>query len=424
MRERASGWWSGVAVLIALTASAEARAGEFAARPHGTKVRVDAPNAIATRTEPFAGPPLVLFVNRCQGGITLTPGQEDDSSANVSMILDGPLQLAEYPYGDAQWAQIVSGVQEIFAPFNVIVTDQDPSPMPHDEAIVCGRSEGTTFEGAAGVAPYTCGQIPNAITYTFPETIGNDLRFTIETIAQEAAHAWGLDHSYKCEDPMTYLEGCGNKAFQDGDFPCGEYSARACDCSGQPTQNTYQHILNTVGPAQADGAPPSVSITAPTDGATFTRGDDFRMAISASDDTGVASVELYLDGTLIATDAQAPFDGWPMNDSPLGSYEFYVRAVDRGGNEGFSETITVQITADGLDPEDPDEGGSSGGEDFEDEEEPGDTDGVDTGVPGGVPFAQPTPRDQGCGCTVGADEDSPWFLGVFLLAGALRRRRA
>jgi len=412
----------GLGLSVALLTAFDARADDFATRPRGTKVRVDAPNAIASRTEPFAGPALVLYLNRCRGGLTLSPGGADDSTRDVSQILDGPLTLPEYPYGDAQWAQIVSGVREIFAPFNIVVTDEDPGQTPHDEALVCGRSDGTPFAGSAGVAPYTCGRIPNAITYTFPETIGNDLRFTIETVAQEAAHAWGLDHSYKCEDPMTYLEGCGDKAFQDGDFPCGEYSARTCDCSGQATQNTYQHILNTLGPGTADAAPPVVSITAPEDGVTFVQGDDFHLSVSASDDVGIASVELYMDGSRIATDAQAPFDGWPMNDSPLGTYEFYVRAIDLSGNEGFSEPITVHVTNDGIDPNDA-EGGSSGGDDADDDQDTGDTDGLGPGASGGgIPFAGPGQADSGCGCAVDGEDDTPWFLALCVLVGVFRRR--
>ena len=234
-------------------------------------------------------------------------------------------------------------------------------------------------------------------------------------IAQEAAHAWGLDHSYKCEDPMTYLEGCGEKNFVDGDFPCGEYSPRACDC-GNATQNTYQHILGMFGPAAADLEAPTVSISAPSDGATFEAGADFQLSVDVTDDVAVASVELFMDGASLATDAQAPFDGWPMSDSPLGTYEFYVRALDQAGNEGFSETITIHVTQDG-EPDEPEDGGSSGGDDPEGDDA-GDTEG--SLPPTGVGFSDDQP-ETGCGCMVRGD-GTPWFLGLLALFGVRRRR--
>ena len=67
-----------------------------------------------------------------------------------------------------------------------------------------------------------------------------------ETAGQETAHAFGLDHEFLCQDPMTYLVGCGAKSFQDEYVPCGEFQPRECNC-GTPTQNSVQSMYQLFG---------------------------------------------------------------------------------------------------------------------------------------------------------------------------------
>ena len=251
------------------------------------------------------------------------------------------------------------------------------------------------------MAPYTCRPLPTVVSFVFPETIGNDPLYTAETAVQEAAHGWGLDHSFVCEDPMTYLEGCGPKSFQDGDYACGEYEARSCAC-GNDTQNTYQHILGLFGPAMVDEAPPSVSITAPANGSVFESGESFEVTVEASDGYAVMSVELYVDDALVATDEVSPFGGWPISDAPPGTLEFRARAFDTAGNMADSATVTVTVA---------DLGGSGG-------ESDGSTGSAEaSGADGGA-----TTDEAGCGCRSGFDARGQGLL-VLLLLGSLGPRR-
>jgi hypothetical protein len=52
---------------------------------------------------------------------------------------------------------------------------------------------------------------------------------------------------------MSYLDGCGAKAFQDLDAPCGVVSPQTCQCGGQ-TQNSYQALLAIFGPGEQAAA--------------------------------------------------------------------------------------------------------------------------------------------------------------------------
>ena len=79
----------------------------------------------------------------------------------------------------------------------------------------------------------------------------------------------------------------------------------------------------------ADDAPPSIALTAPSPGPQF---GGFQITADASDNVGVARVELYIDGQLQATDAQAPWE-FEISASELddGPHYLTVRAVDAVG---------------------------------------------------------------------------------------------
>src|SRR5690606_29976970 len=89
-------------------------------------------------------------------------------------------------------------------------------------------------------------------------------RTLCEVTAHEVGHAAGLEHEYLCEDPMTYLRGCGEKSFQDVSSRCGTTEPRDCVCG--PTQNTVAHLFDTFGPRPgADLEAPAVEILSPTE---------------------------------------------------------------------------------------------------------------------------------------------------------------
>ncbi|MBL8948146.1 MAG: hypothetical protein JNK45_33535 [Myxococcales bacterium] len=405
--------------------------------PRGTYVIVDPPISDAPAPQAGVGQH-ILFLNRCLGGETITPGPED-SSANTSSILSFAVDFPEFPYGDATWNEMMARARQIFAPFDIQVTDVDPGNTPHDEVIVCGDGASAGFQGAGGVAPFSCGVIPRAITYVFAETMGNNPDALAIVVGQEAAHAWGLDHEYKCDDPMTYLNWCGDVQYQDGDYPCGEYSERACSCGGN-TQNSYQHILGLFGPSTPDTQSPVATITSPTDGAEYESGSDFEIAVDVSDDVDVVSVTLFVNGEPQASDDTAPFGPWPATDTPDGTYEFHVEAEDFAGNVGSSPVVTVEVGPGALDPEPTDgggdpsgdagtEGGDAGDDDPADPDDDGGNDGA-FGTDGALPPGFGAGRGDGpeaCACTGGEPSGAalvaPWLVAI-AAARRSRRRRA
>ncbi len=190
--------------------------------------------------------PRVLFLNRCPGGCTITPGN-DNAITNTSGIVNGTSTLAEFPYGDDVWDEVVACVRNQYSRFDLNVTDVDPGDLLHFESVVAGRAEDIGAGGAGGIAPFSCGVWENSINFTFAETLGGNAQVLCEVIAQESGHVMGLEHAYLCEDPMTYLNDCGPKEFRDIDAECGEFSVSPCEC-GNATQNSVQHLLSVFGP--------------------------------------------------------------------------------------------------------------------------------------------------------------------------------
>lgn len=394
------------------TARAEEPEGLTSEPPRGSYVRVDGARLVDPVGPQAADvPPHIIYLQRCEGGLELTPGQ-DSSIDNTSSIIAGPITLPAYAFGNESWQDVVDRTRFIFSPFNIEITDVDPGDVPHDEAMVCGAASDAGFDGAGGVAPFNCGIIPNAITFTFPDTLGNNPQLIAEVIAQEVAHAWGLDHAYLCEDPMTYLSGCGPKTYQDIDAECGEFEPRPCDC-GAATQNSYRLILAAFGPAIPDIDPPTILITAPLNGTTYAAGDGFTVIASIFDESAVPEADLYINGMLHEKDTLEPW-GWQVSNLPDGLYTLEIVARDENGNEGLSTPSSVLVNAaNAMDSDGEDGSGSAGGTldgvDTDDEE----TDSAGLDGEGG-----------GCGCAQGAP-DRPWLAAApLLMLLGLRRRRA
>ncbi|HUH04009.1 MAG TPA: hypothetical protein VML75_18560 [Kofleriaceae bacterium] len=195
----------------------------------------------------------VIYMNR-HGG-TFTPG-DSNSRTNRSSIVSYTSSIPAWNVSAAGWQEVMDCMRELWAPFDVEITDVDPGDVLHIESVVAGRPQDIGMQsGIGGVSPFDCGIIETSIVFTFAEVYGTGYRNICETAAQEVAHSFGLDHEYMCSDPMTYLYGCGEKSFQDVAAPCGEYSARSCSCGGS-TQNSVELLLAYNGPRPGDPEPP------------------------------------------------------------------------------------------------------------------------------------------------------------------------
>lgn len=94
--------------------------------------------------------------------------------------------------------------------------------------------------------------------------------------------------------------------------------------------------------APSDTQSPTTSITAPTSGSTVSGA--ITVASTATDNVGVTKVDLYVDGSLFATDTSSPYSFfWDTTKVTNASHTLLAKAYDGTGNVGTSATITVTV---------------------------------------------------------------------------------
>ncbi|MGY3795536.1 Ig-like domain-containing protein [Aquimarina sp. 433] len=113
--------------------------------------------------------------------------------------------------------------------------------------------------------------------------------------------------------------------------------------------NVKSPLVNTLNEVFASGGignkPPVVSVTSPTDGATFEAGDAVQISANASDPDGsIAKVQFYRGTTLLGEDTTAPYT-YTWNNSTAGNYEITAKAYD---NDGASAIASVNISVTGI----------------------------------------------------------------------------
>jgi hypothetical protein len=98
--------------------------------------------------------------------------------------------------------------------------------------------------------------------------------------------------------------------------------------------------------------PPTVALNTSLTPGRAEPGRVVRVTADAHDDTAVAKVEFYVDGALVATDHNFPFEYWlpaPTN-SATGHIIVQAKATDLGGNSTFSDSLTLVLVADATPP--------------------------------------------------------------------------
>jgi hypothetical protein len=191
-----------------------------------------------------------IYLNR--DGVVLRPG-DNNSSLDTSSVVTAPTEITGWNIDDDTWEETVACMKNMYAPFDVVITDRDPGSVPHIEAVFGGHPNDVGLpDEVAGVSPFTtdCSIIERSIVFTFTDVIEDNAQLMCEIMAQEIAHSYGLDHEMLPEDPMTYLEYNGNRTFQDEMAHCGEFGQRMCGIDGsvcRQRQNSFQLLTDRLG---------------------------------------------------------------------------------------------------------------------------------------------------------------------------------
>ncbi|MFI7423388.1 glycoside hydrolase family 48 protein [Nonomuraea sp. NPDC049684] len=102
----------------------------------------------------------------------------------------------------------------------------------------------------------------------------------------------------------------------------------------------------TVNGVSCGGAntPPTVALTSPTAGQTYTAPATVAIAANAADADGtVAKVDFYQGSTLLGTDTSAPY-GYTWQNVAAGSYSITAKATDNGGATTTSAPVGITVS--------------------------------------------------------------------------------
>lgn len=201
----------------------------------------------------------IFYLSR--DGAILSPG-DNDSRTGTSSIVTQETEISGWDVDDDTWNATVDCVRNMYARFDVTVTDQDPGDAPHITGLFGGHPNEVGLEdNVAGVSPFMsdCSTIENSIVFTFTDVfLVDDPQAMCEVMSQELAHSFGLDHEMLASDPMTYLEYDGDRSFKDTMANCGEYGNRQCGINGsvcRDRQNSVQQLESRLGRRGAEGDP-------------------------------------------------------------------------------------------------------------------------------------------------------------------------
>ncbi len=127
--------------------------------------------------------------------------------------------------------------------------------------------------------------------------------------------------------------------FPSSTVACGTAGAYVLDtdiCS------TWQ-VAKFWGLDNSDTVAPSVSLTAPANGASVS--GTVQVTASASDNVGVSKVEFFIDNTLVGTSTTAPYSHtWNSATATNGTHMLVARAYDAAGNTATSASVSVTVS--------------------------------------------------------------------------------
>ena len=106
------------------------------------------------------------------------------------------------------------------------------------------------------------------------------------------------------------------------------------------SEDMFSFVLLTTDPANPL---PTVNITNPVAGAQMNPGDSLNLTASATDDSGVASVEFFLNGVSVGVDTTAPFEAPVGPFDEFGTHRVDAAVTDDGGIRLFAHPETFSV---------------------------------------------------------------------------------
>jgi hypothetical protein len=310
-----------------------------------------------------------IYLNKNGGTYNITNGMTDASTntANVIASGDGKAHMnAVIPPIDANfdWNYIVQCVKTQYKPYDVIITETEPTSGNYVEAVVGGDGASTGWSASSGIlgvasADNFCGVTEKGIAFSFAHNhigIAKPNDELCATVAHEVGHLLSLEHEISTPDTMSYVPfaTAGMKSFTDANSQCGTdaQDTNACSCAttgaGQVTDSALR-LTQFIGLRPTETNPPTLNVTSPGDDVKLP--PSFVVTADATDDTAMDEVAVLMNTTNVgaSTSPAGTTYSIQVNNQPEGTYMLEVQAIDLAGNitkKDLAVTVALGSTGD------------------------------------------------------------------------------
>ncbi|MFN0120336.1 MAG: Ig-like domain-containing protein, partial [Blastocatellia bacterium] len=277
-----------------------------------------------------------IAITAPQNGASFNAPGEILLSANASDN-DGTISKVEFFDGATLIGTATS------APFRL--TWSNPAPGPHTLTARATDNQGLSATSAP-VSISINANAPPTVTLTAPQ---NGASFNAPgeiLLSANASDNDGTISKVEFFDGATLLGAATSAPFRltwNNPAPGSHtLTARATDNQGLSATSAPVSISINAN------APPTVTLTAPQNGAAFSAPASVTLAAQAADTDGtVARVEFYLDNALVNTDVSAPWE-FTATSVGAGPHQAYARAVDNTG--AATNSAVSNFTGSSLPP--------------------------------------------------------------------------
>ncbi|MEW7278437.1 Ig-like domain-containing protein [Aquimarina sp. 2201CG1-2-11] len=208
---------------------------------------------------------------------------------------------------------------------------------------------GSTKLGEDTSSPYNY-TISNAAVGSYTLTAkATDNEGAMTTSSSVAVTVVGDNPGGGCDGIVQYVAGTSyaqNQEVQNDNqkFKCnipGWCSSSAAWAYAPGTGAHWQSAWTKTGDCNGDiGTPPSVSITSPANGSTYTPGGGITINATASDDGAVTKVEFFDGTTKLGEDTSNPYS-FTITNARSGKYILTAIATDDQGNSTTSSAVVI-----------------------------------------------------------------------------------
>ena len=309
-----------------------------------------------------------IYLNKNGGVYNITNGMTDASTNTANVIATGDNTAhanITIPPIDAvfNWPYIVACVKTQYKPYDVIITETEPTSGNYVEAVVGGDGSTNGFtpqDGILGVASADnfCGVTEKGIAFSFAHNhigIAKQNDELCATIAHEVGHLLALEHEISTPDTMSYVPfaTADMKSFTMPSSHCGtdDQDQSTCSCDDhrwrRHVTSSAVRLTQFIGLRPIETVPPTLDVSAPGDNAKLP--PSFSVVATATDDTAMDQVAVLLNGTNIGASTTPVGTTYtvPVTGVPEGSYTLEVQAIDLAGNITKKDlAVTVALGCD------------------------------------------------------------------------------